>query len=43
MTERSGRPDDPLFPTKTGHPLGRDAIEHRLAIHVALAITACRH
>jgi integrase len=34
LRERAGAPDDPLFPTRTGKRLSRDAIEHRLAIHL---------
>ena len=41
LTERSGAPDDPLFPTATGRRLSRDAIEHRLAHHLTLAAKAC--
>ena len=40
-TERAGAPDDPLFPTTTGKRLSRDAIERRLAHHVAIAATSC--
>ena len=39
--ERDGRPDDPLFPTSTGRPLTRDALERRLAKHAAAAAAAC--
>lgn len=39
--ERGGLPADPLFPTKTGRPLTRDAIEHRLAKHLAAAQAQC--
>ncbi|MGA2164899.1 MAG: tyrosine-type recombinase/integrase [Solirubrobacteraceae bacterium] len=39
--ERSGLPADPLFPTRTGRPLTRDAIEHRLAKHLAAAHAQC--
>jgi site-specific recombinase XerD len=39
--ERPGAPDDPLFPTRTGTRLSRDAIERRLARHLALARTTC--
>ncbi|MGH8566366.1 MAG: tyrosine-type recombinase/integrase [Gammaproteobacteria bacterium] len=35
--ERQGRPGDPLFPTQTGRPLTRDAIERRLAKHLDVA------
>jgi integrase/recombinase XerD len=41
LHERAGCPDDPLFPTTTGKRLSRDAIEHRLAIHLATATTSC--
>jgi integrase/recombinase XerD len=30
-----------LFPTRTGKPLSRDAIERRIALHVATAAVAC--
>ncbi len=39
--ERGGRPDDPLFPTRTGRRLTRDAVERRVAIHVASATLHC--
>ena len=41
LTERSGAPTAPLFPTTTGRRLSRDAIEHRLAHHLTLATKAC--
>jgi site-specific recombinase XerD len=41
IAERAGHPDDPLFPTRTGRALSRDAIEHRLAKHAAAATAAC--
>jgi integrase/recombinase XerD len=41
LAERAGAPDDPLFPTITGKRLSRDAVERRLAIHVATAATSC--
>jgi len=41
LTERAGAPSDPLFATSTGRRLSRDAVEHRLAHHVALAQTIC--
>jgi integrase/recombinase XerD len=41
LHERAGAPDEPLFPTITGKRLSRDAIEHRLAIHVATAAASC--
>ena len=37
LAERDGAPADALFPTITGRPLSRDAIEHRVARHVAKA------
>ena len=37
LAERVGAPDEPLFPTRTGTRLSRDAIEHRLAIHLHAA------
>jgi site-specific recombinase XerD len=39
--ERGGRPADPLFPTRTGTPLTRDAVEHRLAKHLETATRDC--
>jgi len=41
MGERSGAATDPLFPTTTGRRLSRDAIERRLAHHLALASAKC--
>jgi site-specific recombinase XerD len=41
LSERAGAPDEPLFPTRTGTRLSRDAIEHRLAIHLQAAATKC--
>jgi integrase len=41
LRERAGAPADPLFPTSTGRCLSRDAVERRLAHHVALAGTSC--
>jgi integrase/recombinase XerD len=37
LTERAGRPADPLFPTRRGVPLSRDALQRRLATHAANA------
>ncbi|MBV8217674.1 MAG: site-specific integrase, partial [Solirubrobacterales bacterium] len=37
LKERAGAPTDPLFPTTTGKHLSRDAIERRLARHLAVA------
>lgn len=41
LHERPGAPGDPLFPAITGKHLSRDAIERRLAHHVALAGAGC--
>jgi len=41
LHERAGPPDQPLFPTRTGKRLSRDAVEHRLAIHLQLAAADC--
>lgn len=37
LKERAGNPDDPLFPTRTGTRLSRDALEHRLVQHLQTA------
>jgi site-specific recombinase XerD len=39
--ERAGQPQDPLFPTRTGRRLSRDAVERRVAVHAATAATRC--
>ncbi len=41
LRERKGQPSDPLFPTRTGTTLSRDALEHRLAKHAATAASRC--
>ena len=41
LSERAGAPGDPLFPTTTGRPLSRDAIEHRLAYYVSRVSEGC--
>ena len=41
MRESKGQPGDPLFPSRDGGPLTRDAIERRLAKHVATAQRRC--
>ncbi|MGH9028508.1 MAG: tyrosine-type recombinase/integrase [Acidimicrobiales bacterium] len=41
LAERGGSPDEPLFPTRTGGMLSRDAVEHRLAIYVGRAQSTC--
>jgi len=40
-TERAGRRDEPLFPTRTGRRLSDDAVERRLATHKANAGQRC--
>lgn len=37
VAERDARPADPLFPSRHGTPLSRDALERRLTKHVATA------
>lgn len=41
LAEPAGSPADPLFPTRTGNRMSRDAIEHRLARHLGVATTSC--
>jgi integrase/recombinase XerD len=41
LAERSSRPGTALFPGPHGNALSRDAIEHRLAIHIRTAAEAC--
>jgi site-specific recombinase XerD len=41
MRERAGMPADPLFPTRTGNHLSRDALERRLAKHLVTARQQC--
>lgn len=41
MDERAGRPDDPLFPTRTGRRLSRDAVALRVSTHAAIAAQQC--
>ncbi len=41
LTEHPESPNDPLFATRTGHRLSRDALEHRLASYLATAGTNC--
>lgn len=41
VVERAGQPPEPLFPTRTGGALSRDALEHRLAKYVASAALIC--
>lgn len=41
LEERAAAPEAPLFATRTGTRLSRDAIEHRLTIHLHTAATNC--
>lgn len=41
LKQRPSAPHEPLFPTITGTRLSRDAVEHRLARHLAVARTNC--
>ncbi|GAA4264340.1 tyrosine-type recombinase/integrase [Dactylosporangium darangshiense] len=41
MRERAGRPGDPLFPTRTGRRLSRDAVAQRLNTHTKTAVNRC--
>lgn len=41
LGEHRGDPDAPLFPTRRGNKLSRDAIEHRLARYAAQAAAGC--
>lgn len=41
LNEQQPPPGEPVFPTRRGNQLSRDAIERRLAIHVASAATTC--
>jgi integrase/recombinase XerD len=41
LAEQRADPGDPLFPTRRGTPLSRDAIEHRITHYVAAAAIAC--
>jgi site-specific recombinase XerD len=41
LDERAGRPGDPLFPTRTGRRLSRDAVAQRVGTHAATAAERC--
>lgn len=41
LDERGGLAEQPLFPTRTGRRLSRDAIERRIAHHAATAANSC--
>ena len=41
LAERGGLPADPLFVTRRGTPLSRDALERRIAKYTAIAAQSC--
>lgn len=41
LAERGGGPLEPLFPTRSGRRLSRDAVERRVATHAAVAVERC--
>ncbi len=41
ITEHGGQPADPLFPTRRGTAMSRDALERRVATHAATAALSC--
>ena len=41
LAERAGQPTEPLFATRRGKALSRDALEHRLAKYVQIAARIC--
>ena len=41
ITEQAAQAADPVFPTRRGTPLSRDAIERRLAIYTTRAAVSC--
>ncbi|HXY44300.1 MAG TPA: tyrosine-type recombinase/integrase [Acidimicrobiales bacterium] len=41
MSERAGRQDEPLFPTRTGRRLSTDAVERLVNKHAATAASRC--
>jgi site-specific recombinase XerD len=41
LAERGGTADEPLFPSRRGTRLSRDAVEHLVARHAAAAARAC--
>ncbi len=42
LKERQGQPDDPLFPTRRGAQLSRDAVERLVTKHATAAARDCR-
>lgn len=41
LREHVGQAADPVFTTRTGRPLSRDALDHRLSLYVAKAASGC--
>ncbi len=41
LAERAGLPDEPLFPTRTGRRLSRDAVQRRIAKYAVAAERRC--
>lgn len=41
LKERQGQPEDPVFPTRRGTPLSRDAVERLVAKHANAGATYC--
>jgi len=41
LSERGGRAQEPLFPTRVGGRLSRDGLERRIATHAASAAASC--
>lgn len=41
LVERAGGPGEPLFPTRTGRRLSRDAVDQRLSVHHGVASRSC--
>ncbi|MFC5338940.1 tyrosine-type recombinase/integrase [Leucobacter denitrificans] len=41
LIERAGSPSEPLFPTRTGRRLSRDAVDQRLTVHRVVASKNC--
>jgi integrase/recombinase XerD len=42
LAERSGTPEDPLFPTIRGGPMSHDALQQRLTLYAATAGQSCQ-
>jgi site-specific recombinase XerD len=41
LAELGGEPSEPLFPTRAGRPLSRDAVEHLVGKHAGTAAASC--